>query len=155
MRKIITPRPHSSVLDAGLKQVAGTRADTLSVFIAAGIGPKTFDHPTTALVQGHDGAMKANPFVDTNLRLIRHLREVYDFNGCFFGQAPVVLDIDAGHINLDALIRVQLQNAGVLANSIESDEHDTATDKYHDGKFMFHSNRRDKTKRNLVVVKLL
>jgi copper oxidase (laccase) domain-containing protein len=149
------PRPNYSVIDAELKQIPLAYADKLSVFIAAGIGPRTFDHPTTEFVPSTDGVMKMNPYAEGNRRLIKHLRETFDLNGCSLGKSLVVRDIDAGHINIDALIRVQLQNTGVLASYIDSDKHDTATDKYHDGTFMFHSNRRDKTKRNLVVVKLL
>lgn len=143
-------RQDNSIIDAGLAKIGG-EADKLRVFIAAGIGPLAFDHPTAAIVKGSDGTMQVNPFSERNYRLIEHLCQKYDY----LSQSLVVINGSAGHINLDTLIRRQLQEFGVRENVV-SDGHDTATDKYHDGSFMFHSNRRDhNNKRNLVVVKLI
>ncbi|MBI4713997.1 laccase domain-containing protein, partial [Candidatus Uhrbacteria bacterium] len=145
-------RQHNSVIDAGLLKICEAPRK-LKVFIAAGIGPRAFDHPTTAFVLGPDGTMQVNPFAERNYRLIEYLRQRYDYRDGTMSN--VVIDSSAGHIDLNALIRCRLKELGLLAENVVSDGHDTATDKYHDGTFMFHFNRRDKTKRNLVVVKLL
>ena len=60
-----------------------------------------------------------------------------------------------GTIDLKALIMAQLDSAGVPIDQIAQDSYDTAVDRDDNGQFLFHSNRRDPTKRNLVVVHLL
>ena len=138
-------RKHETVIDAAsdaLDEIAyGTEPlgeyHALQVFLAAGIRPGTFDHPTAN-----------HPFAEANKRMIDHLIEVQSKSEHL---PMIVTDAYAGKIDLFALVRHQLDAQDIT--KIEEDEFDTATSKGPDGEYLFHSNRRDKVKRNLVVIK--
>ena len=119
----------------------------LTAYLMAGIRPKTFDHPTID-----------NPYAEANNRMIDHLikfetmsdtpRRGYPTRRF----PPVVTDSVLGKIDLFSLVRRQLAEQRVT--NVHEDEFDTATSKAPNGDFLFHSNRRDKVKRNLVIIKL-
>lgn len=150
------PREFASVIDAGINKILVSRASklgsafydtsSLRVFLAAGIGPEVFIHPTTKMVMGADGTLVGNAYADANARMIDFLLET-------FGET-VVPNRSLGTIDLRALATAQLVRLGVHESNIQWDGHDTATDTDTDGNFLFHSNRRDRVKRNLVVVRL-
>ncbi len=125
------------------------KTSPLSVFIAAGIGPTMFTHPTTPTVMGEDGIERVNEYQEVNRQLIDHLLNTYDQK-----RFKIVTDPVQGSINLVELIVAQFAEYGVTRDQIEWDGVDTDMDKGPDGKFLYHSSRRDPTKRNLVVVKL-
>jgi len=107
--------------------------ERFEVFLAAGIRAETFDHPTVN-----------HPYADVNTRMIAYLQKACP---------TAVVDAIQGKIDLFELVRHQL----TWPNShpvIEDDGLDTATSVNDRGEFLFHSNRRDKLKRNLVVVRL-
>jgi copper oxidase (laccase) domain-containing protein len=143
-------REHSSVVDAAIDQLdfmssiaaynSGSPKmvpyrevhDRIQAYLAAGIRPETFVHPTTD-----------HPFAAANKLMVEYLSAL---------PASVVTNAQAGTIDLFALVRHQLGEYGI--KGITEDEFDTATSKDAEGNFLFHSNRRDKTLRNLVVIKL-
>ncbi len=146
-------REFPSVIDAGMKRVIDggwTKSNSLQVFLAAGIGPATFTHPTTRTVAGSDGFEVANTYFEANAALIRFLTRMYNTRGF-----NVVTNQEQGNIDLVELVTAQLDAYGVTREQIVWDGFDTATDKDSRGQFLFHSNRRDRTRRNLVVVSLL
>jgi copper oxidase (laccase) domain-containing protein len=105
--------------------------DSIQVYLAAGIRPETFDHPTMDHL-----------YASANKTMIDHLVALPD----------VVTNPQSGTIDLFALVRHQL--GAYRVKNIQEDEFDTATSKDTDGNLLFHSNRRDKVKRNLVIIKL-
>ncbi len=111
---------------------------SLLAFVAVGIGPDSFEHPTVD-----------HPYAEQNRKLIAYL----NFQHQSFG-SRVVPDPVAGKINMNMLIERQLSGRFVNLGNIEFDGVDTATDVDEEGVHLFHSNRRDKTKRNLVLVRL-
>jgi len=146
-------RQFASVIDAGMQRIiegGWSKSMLLGVYLAAGIGPATFTHPTTPTMFDGAGNSVPNTYREANATLISFLTRMYNDRGF-----NVVTDQDQGKINLVELVIAQLSNYGVTREQIVSDGVDTATDTGPDGQFLFHSNRRDKTKRNLVVVKLL
>jgi hypothetical protein len=148
-------RKFPSVIDTGMGLMKDTPAASMCVFLVAGIKPKSFSHPTSPFVSGSDGNMLVNQHCERNTHLIDHLRR-FERNYAHLGVGQIVFGEANGHIDLNALVCGQLSLHGVPNTHVESDGHDTATDKYHNGDFMFHSNRRDhNNKRNLVVVELL
>jgi copper oxidase (laccase) domain-containing protein len=104
----------------------------IQAYLAAGIRPETFDHPTVD-----------HPYDETNKLMIDYLSAL---------PAAVVTNAQAGTIDLFALVRHQLGEYGIF--DIKEDEFDTAMSKDAEGNFLFHSNRRDKVRRNLVIIKL-
>lgn len=139
-------REHKSVIGAAcyaLDEIAYDKKslreyEKLQVFLAAGIRPDTFDHP-----------IKDEKYGAANKRMIDHLIEVQSKSEHL---SMIVTDAYAGKINLFALVRHQLDAWDIT--EIEEDEFDTATSMDSEGNFLFHSNRRDQTKRNLFVIKL-
>lgn len=124
----------------------------IQAFLAAGIRPETFDHPQRGDYHVPNGLMidHLNDFeTRTNSRWKNvpfrehQLRKFHP---------PVVVDVMEGKIDLFALVRRQLDEYNI--EQVEEDEFDTATSTDAEGNFLFHSNRRDKTLRNLVVIKL-
>lgn len=124
----------------------------IRVLMVAGIRSKTFDHPTVD-----------HPYAEQNRLMIEYLlayeeqtkmRTRLDAQGhpTRAWQNAIVSDRIAGKIDLFELVRRQFLQEGVV--EISEDTFDTATATREDGTFVFHSNRRDKTMRNLVVVKL-
>ncbi len=141
-------RDQESVIDAGIYLLdeeffvrTGSNEDSsrMSVFLAAGIRPSSFHHPIQDVTYG-----------ETNERLILHLIEEQTKKGFYF--SSIVKDVPNGSIDLFALARHQLHQHGI--DVVCEDEFDTATSKNEQGNFLFHSNRRDKVKRNLVIIKL-
>ena len=144
------PRVFPSIVDAGICHMVnmGANLSRLQVFLAAGIGPDSFTHPTTAAIIGADGSEKPNIYHSANETLIGFLERKYND-----GFHVVVTDHNEGKISLVELVTAQLAEHGVTRDQIEWDEVDTATDTGPNGEFLYHSNRRDKTLRNLVLVK--
>lgn len=125
----------------------------MAAYLAAGIRPDTFTHPQSGKYMIPNGLMidhllafetktnsawKRKPFIDYLVRRRQH--------------PPIVMDPQEGKIDLFALVRRQLDEHNV--ERVEEDAFDTATSKSPDNEFLFHSNRRDATLRNLVIVKL-
>jgi len=118
-------------------------------YLAAGIRPDTFEHPTVN-----------HPYAEANARMVKWLELfearsniLHTYHGRSTNSHPrVVTDSASGKIDLFALVRRQLWACRV--DRLEEDAFDTATSTGPDGEFLFHSNRRDKLKRNLVVVRL-
>ncbi len=153
------PRLHPSVIDHACERLKLERwgysgYSHLFAFLAAGIGPQSFTHPTTATMQGPDGLLMLNVRREENLRLIAHLQALQQRVGCRAGQHPIVANADQGAIDLVGLVQAQLMEKGILIENIQWDGRDTATDLDSDGNFLFHSHRRHDAKRNLVVVLL-
>ncbi|MBI5370278.1 laccase domain-containing protein [Candidatus Uhrbacteria bacterium] len=151
------PRQYASVIEAGLdalNRYARVDPSKLLVFLAAGIGPETFVHPTTEMVPGPDGNPVPNKYAAANAQLIRHLTQKYAMHaGQLRDQPPIVTDSVQGKIDLVALAKVQLWKLGIPFDNMVWDGFDTATSS--DGSEpLFHSNRRNALMRNLVVVKL-
>lgn len=129
-------RENESVVDAAIRLVGHEKhRDQIQAYLAAGIRPETFDHPTVE-----------HPYAQENKRMIDHLVGLSH-------KKKIVLDSQKGIIDLFALVRHQLEQHKVKAENIAEDEFDTATSKDAHGKFLLHSNRRNKTKRNLVIVR--
>ena len=142
-----TRREHESVIHAAVQALDRIAFDLpeeslltetfdIQAFLAAGIRPETFDHPT-----------KDPKYGTANQRMVDHLLYLQLKRGHL---PSIVTDEVAGKIDLFALVRHQLDSEDVTM--IEEDEFDTATSKDADGKLIFHSNRRDPTERNLVVI---
>lgn len=135
-------RQFASVIDGGMSLFKSVARTGLEVFFAVGIGSGSFEHPIIGHEHSAENTALINHIVTTGNRDERHF--------------SVVKNRELGNIDLFDLVRAQLSNLGILPVFVEHDGHNTATNKYHDGSFMFHSNRRDHDKkRNLVVVKLL
>lgn len=138
-------RKHETVIDAAcdaLDEIAYDEESLdeykkLQVFLAAGIRPETFNHPI------HDEKYGA-----ANKRMIDHLVLLQSKRGQL---PPIVTDVEAGKIDLFALARHQLAAQDIT--EIAEDEFDTATTMNINGGFVFHSNRRDESLRNLVVIR--
>lgn len=144
------PREFESVIDAAIAEMelgGMTDRSDLRGFVVAGIGYEYFTHPITDLVDG-----EINPYAERNRALIADLQERYDHAGD--GPFPtVVRDVALGQIDLTALIARQLAAHGIIVDlGRDSDGVDTHTDTYPDGRHVYHSNRRDKVARNLVLV---
>ncbi len=134
-------REFPSVINAAtdiMMRVHQTIPMNLLGFVLAGIGPDNFEHPTVD-----------HPYAVQNARLITHLQ-----NEHMSFKNKVVPDPVLGKIDLFKLIKRQLAGRWVYSRNIETDGVDTATDVDTDGNYLFHSNRRDKTMRNLVLVRL-
>jgi copper oxidase (laccase) domain-containing protein len=128
---VITAVTHKMMIDHQ------TFPPSLQAFVAAGIGADSFEHPTVD-----------HPYAEQNAMLIDHLENRYR------SFEPIVTDRVNGRISLNRLIERQLCGRFISPSKIEFDGVDTATDVDKDGVHLFHSNRRDKTKRNLVLVRL-
>ncbi len=129
-------REHESVVDAAVELVGHKmHRDQLQAFLAAGIRPESFDHPT----ENHEHA-------EANKRLIQHI-------GSLGASESIMQDVSKGTIDLFALVRHQLMQHGVKREAILEDTLDTATSKDAHGHFLLHSNRRNKLMRNLVIVR--
>lgn len=148
----VMERGFASVIDCAVYSVG--HIEQFKAFLAAGIGPSSFTHPTTVTLKEPDGAEVANPYRVVNQRLIDHLQLDWELMLPPEYPRPIVADPVQGTIDLSAFVTAQLCAVGVPLSAIETDDHDTATDRDADGNFLFHSNRRDKTKRNLVIVRL-
>ena len=145
-------RAQFSVIDRAMDLMRNrgwVKGSPLYVFIAAGIGPIGFTHPTTPTFWGEDNQEYVNDRHASNRELITYLKQTYDrfhFN--------IVTDDDRGSIDLVELIIAQLSEYGVTREQIEWDGVDTAFDQDENNQFLFHSWRRDPETRNLVMVKL-
>ena len=146
-------RSFPSVID-NAAFIAGDRIEQLQAFLAAGIGPDSFTHPTTATVPGSNGIEVENKYLAANQRLIEHLLEKWQNVLPSDRRKLVVTNEAQGKIDLIALVTAQLFSMGVPLPQIQWDGHDTATNRDGKRRFLFHSNRRDHDQRNLVVVKL-
>jgi len=139
-------RTHETVIDAAcdaLDEIAYNKESLADhrprqVFLAAGIRPESFDHPI------HD-----EKYGEANQRMIDHL---IDMQAKREYLPPIIIDHEAGKIDLFALARHQLDAQDIT--DIREDAFDTATSTDAEGNFLFHSNRRDKVRRNLVIIKL-
>lgn len=145
-------RNFSSVIDRAAV-VAGESLHGFQAYLAAGIGPSHFTHPTTETVRGSDGVEVKNRWRDNNRRLIEHLLQKWQYTLPSVRRELVVTDEALGKIDLAALVVSQLYSHNVTLSDIFRDGHNTAVDFGVDGNFLFHSNRRDPTQRNLVVVR--
>lgn len=124
------PRPHASVTDS-IVEALGRDID---VFVACGIGPSDFLHPTDDPKHGA-----------RNAAMIRHLRETWGPSCASDGRD--------GRIDLVELIRLQFEALGVPRSRVAHDGIDTFGDASIDGKPLWHSHRRDKGgKRNFILV---
>lgn len=121
----------------------------LRAFLAAGIRPEEFDHPTV----DHAYAVPNKAMIDY-LELYEARSDIRRMNRLQSNALlpKIVTDLKEGKIDLFALVCRQFDEHNV--EQIEEDEFDTATSKDAAGNFLFHSNRRDKNLRNLVIVKL-
>lgn len=145
-------RAQFSVIDQAMNLMRNRgwiKTSPIHVFIAAGIGSSQFTHPTTPTIVGEDGQESVNEHQSANQELIEFLLRSYDHN-----RFKIVTNSASGSLNLVELIIAQLAVYGVRRDCIVWDGVDTSADKGPDGHHLYHSNRRDKTKRNLVVVKL-
>lgn len=155
-------RMHGSVIDAAMETLhklalsqVKMEQRSFQAFLAAGIRAETFVHSTTDAKYGA-----------ANKRMIDHLI-AFDHETRFtaipgpnahppgsgiYHSSPIVTDEVMGNIDLFRLVRRQLRLHGVTR--VNEDEFDTAMSKDPEGNFLFHSNRRDQTLRNLVVVLL-
>lgn len=124
-----------------LPKKEGTNLDRFDAFLAAGIRPDSFAHPLSDEFRGRD-----------NRHMIEWLEE---YQRKDLSLPKIVTDHDQGKIDLFALVRHDLTYfQGCRPGNILEDTFDTATSKDADGEFLFHSNRRDRTKRNLVILRL-
>ncbi|MCX6714918.1 MAG: laccase domain-containing protein [Candidatus Uhrbacteria bacterium] len=151
-------RENESVIDAAIKMLDRLSCEMpdrpcdgqpieMQVFLAAGIRPEKFEHNTWRHPLYANLGI-APPESVRNMGLIDHLENLQVKRG----HLPSIVTENAfGRINLFALVRHQLDAHGVT--QIEEDEFDTATSTDSNGNFLFHSNRRDRTLRNLVVIK--
>ncbi len=117
----------------------------LQVFLAAGIRPETFEHPTV----DHKFAAENKLMIDALVRSdLEHASQP--------GNTEVVTNAVRGNIDLFALVRRQLLDRDVQASSIIDDGYDTATTTDEQGNPLFQCNRLDPTrsKRNLIIVRL-
>lgn len=158
-------RKHGSVIDAAMEKLQWLRIQheslpvygepakdrSLRAFLAAGIRPETFTHPTWK-APIFAGTGTAPPDSVRNMRMIEHLVKFDQMTRREGDASPIVTDEAMGNIDLFQLVRRQLRQYGVTR--VTEDEFDTATSKGPDGEYLFHSNRRDKVKRNLVIIKL-
>ncbi len=155
------PREHDSVIDAGILTLVDQspiNLRELRVFLAAGIGPASFTHPTTEMLTSPDGSVVPNKYRDQNLALLQYLwwPDAELKKGEEKGWRRIIHDFDQGQIDLVGIVQADLHGYGVPPENIEWDGHDTATDLVPGtDDFLFHSYRRDPSQRNLVVVKLL
>lgn len=150
-------RQHESVVNAGIQQLAihgNFRPWAWKVFLAAGIGPDSFTHPTTETVPDSDGNPVENKYCEVNRALMRRLEQFDASVGYREELERSVVDFEHGKISLVGLVKAQLVSNTVKLANIGWDGCDTATDTDAQGNFLYHSNRRDRMKRNLVVVKL-
>ncbi len=133
-------RLNESVVDAAIELVGHKKhRDQIFAYLAVGIRPDMFEHPTV----DHQHALE-------NKRMIDHLISLQEQSPDL---SPIVLDQQTGKIDLFELVRHQLMAHGIKHENIQEDEFDTATSQDKKGNFLLHSNRRDKTKRNLVIVR--
>lgn len=152
-------RESESVIDAGIRLLSQDgRVDprAFRAFLAAGIGPESFTHPTTETITLPDGRVVPNGYREANLQLLRHFQPLEWLNTPHARQRKVIVDVDQGQLDLVGIVQAQLRAHRVWIDRIEWDGHDTATDLVPGTEdFLFHSYRRDQSQRNLVVVKLL
>jgi hypothetical protein len=124
------PRPHDSVT----RSIVEALGRDIDVFVACGIGPDEFLHPTDDPKHGA-----------RNAAMIRRLRETWG--------PSCASDDRAGRIDLVELIRRQFEALGVPRSRVAHDGADTFGDAALDGTPIWHSHRRDKGgKRNFVLV---
>lgn len=129
------PRSFESIVDAACMSLSSNEQDwyDFQAHVGMAIGPDHFAHPWNHPTYG-----------DSNRRLIEHL------SNCW-GESVVKGGVDLGKIDLVELIRLQLIMLGFSESNISFDGVDTFADEGEDGQPIWHSNRRDKTTRNLVV----
>lgn len=151
------PRSYESVIYYGIERLRETGqavfGPSLKAFIGAAIGPDSFMHPTDETIL-KDGQPFPNPWARVNQKLLIYLKTRY-YDRALPNMQSFVRDIYTGKIDLVKLIQTQLVESGVQLKNVQWDGHDTAIDVDQDGNFLFHSNRRDKNKRNLVLVRLI
>lgn len=140
-------RKYHSVVTHGvenLKRDYGAKPQNLRGFIAVGIAPDNFSHPTT--LEGFDGNEALfEKYANSNRRMIDFFAE--------YGERAVVDMVD-GTLNLTEIIKYQMIKAGMNSKHIDDDGIDTFGDIDDDGHYTWWSNRHDDCvrQRNLVLV---
>jgi len=127
-----------------LKQDYGADPRNMRGFIAVGIAPDNFSHPTT--LEGFGGNEELfEKYADSNRRMIDFFAE--------YGEGAVV-DHDDGTLDLTEIIKYQMVEAGMSVANIDDDGIDTFGDRNNDGSYTWWSNRHEDCgrQRNLVLV---
>jgi copper oxidase (laccase) domain-containing protein len=140
-------RKYHSVVTHGVKNLKrdyGADPQNIRGFVAVGIAPENFSHPTT--LNGFGGNEKLfEKYADSNRRMIDFFAE--------YGEGAV-RDLDEGTLDLNQIIKYQMIEAGLRERHVDDDGIDTYGDREDDGTYTWWSNRHEDCgrQRNLVLV---